>query len=186
MEGPSSPYPSFPPSQPDDEDFEPFPSSPSSREGSPLNRPDSDIDADIDLRGADPEATPPPPPTDSGPVPPQHALPPPLKIDLKVQTAAALVDDRIALERQKSTRPITTGCGEIDGQVLLTGGLRRGEVVGVSGEGEEVGVLVCFPPFIFWWWLWDFEGNGTLRGTILIKGWELVDWTANDCAAGGG
>lgn len=144
MEPPSSPYPSFPPSQPDDDEFDPS-LSPSPEVGSPVEP--TGTPPDINLPDQDATPPPPPPPTEPHPALPQHPPPPPVKINLKVQTASALLDDRIAFEHRKNRRPISTGCVEIDKQVLLTGGFQRGEVMGLSGEGEEVGVLVRTLPF---------------------------------------
>lgn len=155
MEPPSSPYPSFPPSQPDDDDFDPSPS-PSPEPGSQVEPPDIDL--------PDPDAPPPHP----GPPPPSPPVPP-LKIDLKVQTASALLDDRIAFEHQKRRRPITTGCAEIDKQVLLTGGFQRGEVVGLSVEGEEVGVLVCLTLSSSFVMPWGRVRRG-IKGVMVLGG----------------
>ena len=43
---------------------------------------------------------------------------------------------------------ILSGCGELDGSVLL-GGFERGCVVGISAEDEGVGLLVSFLSFRF-------------------------------------
>jgi hypothetical protein len=59
------------------------------------------------------------------------------------------VDDALAYTRLEEDRRqrnvgkgnLTTGCGELDEYVLL-GGFERGSVVGVSAEGEEMGLRV--------------------------------------------
>lgn len=37
------------------------------------------------------------------------------------------------------------GCRELDEEVLLMGGFERGNVVGISSESEQMGLLVSFP-----------------------------------------
>ncbi|KAK1750290.1 hypothetical protein QBC47DRAFT_310239 [Echria macrotheca] len=57
-------------------------------------------------------------------------------------SASEMLDREVARWRDMERRGrLLTGCDEVDGHVLL-GGLGRGEVVGVSCEDEDVGLLI--------------------------------------------
>lgn len=64
-------------------------------------------------------------------------------------SASLLLDRELARKEALASRGnLMTGCGELDGYVLL-GGFERGSVVGVSAEEEEVGLAVSCVSFLF-------------------------------------
>ncbi len=72
--------------------------------------------------------------------------PPPPDLALQPLSAALLLDHALARRECLSQKGnLMTGCADLDEHVLL-GGFQRGSVVGVSAEGEEMGLLVRLIP----------------------------------------
>jgi hypothetical protein len=75
------------------------------------------------------------PPRPSQAAPPSH-------FPIAQLSASSLLDQELARKEALAGKGnLMTGCGELDGYVLL-GGFERGSVVGVSAEEEEVGLAV--------------------------------------------
>jgi hypothetical protein len=107
-----------------------------------------------------------PTPTNAPPPPSSQQPPPSSHFPISPLPASLLLDRELARKGGPARKGslVTTGCGELDDYVLL-GGFERGSVVGVSAEGEEVGVLVCLLsavylliysfPFLFLFSFWS-------------------------------
>lgn len=94
-------------------------------------------------------------------------------------SGAVLLDQELLHREACSARGnILTGCGDLDGHVLV-GGLARGRVVGVSAEEESFGLLVRSPL------AFDFGPNSDLTAVYssdsrLLRGsWSWREHTAN-------